>query len=414
MVLINLIAFQTAWLKHYYPADFMAAVLSADMQNTDKVVINVEECREMNLELLPPAINQGEFRFVAKDRESIVYGLGAIKGLGAGPVENIVNSRGESGPFKDLFDFCGRVDTRKANKKAIEALIGSGAMDDLVQAAASHHDQVGYKRALLFANQEDAIHLADQKARNADSGHTDLFGEVSLMTAGMDNDYNHIDDLHCLTLKDRLVKERVSLGLYLSGHPIDVYRRELKYLAKTRICDLRASNDEQSIAGLIVATRTMKSRKGENIAFITLDDGTGRMEASVYAELLDQHRESLQKDSIIVLKGTAATDEYAGGVRMRANEVFELVDARQKNLIKLRVSVSGSTLNGDFAQELKQILTPYKGDSGMGCRFSVAYASIDAQAEVILGDEWRVKPDDDLIENLKDHYGEDHVHLDYS
>ena len=99
---------------------------------------------------------------------------------------------------------------------------------------------------------------------------------------------------------------------------------------------------------------------------------------------------------------------------MRANEVFELVDARQKNLIKLRVSVSGSTLNGDFAQELKQILTPYKGDSGMGCRFSVAYASIDAQAEVILGDEWRVKPDDDLIENLKDHYGEDHVHLDYS
>ncbi len=409
-----LIAFQTAWLKHYYPADFMASVLSADMQNTDKVVINVEECKEMNLALLPPDINQGEFRFVAKDRESIVYGLGAIKGLGAGPVENIVKSRGESGSFKDLFDFCGRVDTRKANKKAIEALIGSGAMDDLVQAASSHYDEVGYKRALLLANQEDAIQLADQNTRNADSGHTDLFGEVSLMTADMDSDYNHFEDLHCLTLKDRLVKERTSLGLYLSGHPIDVYRRELKYLAKTRICDLRASNDEQSIAGLIVAVRTMKSRKGDNIAFITLDDGTGRMEASVYAELLDQHRESLQKDAIVVLKGTTATDEYAGGVRMRANEVYELVDARQKNLIKLRLSVSGSSMSGDFMHELKQILTPYKDRSGIGCRFSVAYASTDAKAEVILGDEWRVKPDDDLIENLKDHYGADHVHLDYS
>ncbi|MCZ6502882.1 MAG: DNA polymerase III subunit alpha [Gammaproteobacteria bacterium] len=409
-----LIAYQTAWLKHYYPADFMAAVLSADMQNTDKVVINVEECREMKLEVLPPDINRGEFRFVAKDIKSIEYGLGAIKGLGEGPVEMIVSSRKENGQFKDLFDFCDRVDSRKANKRAIEALIGCGALDELVQPASNHHDQIGYKRALLFANQEDAVQLADQKARNADSGHTDLFGEVSLMASGADECYNHFDSLRCMTLKDRLVKERDTLGLYLTGHPIDVYRPELKYLAKTKICDLHVSKDEQSIAGLIVATRTMKNRKGETIAFVTLDDGTSRVEVAIFADILEQHREKLQKDSIVVVKGTTASDDYTGGIRMRANEVYKLIDARQKNLVKLRLNMSSNSLKSDFAHELEQILAPYRGPKSTGCRFAVAYSSIDAKAEVILGDEWRVSPDDDLIESLKDHYGADQVHLDYS
>ena len=409
-----LIAYQTAWLKHYYPADFMAAVLSADMQNTDKVVINVEECREMKLDVLPPDINRGVYRFVAKDMNSIVYGLGAIKGLGEGPVETIVNSREKNGHFKDLFDFCNRVDSRKANRKAIDALIGCGALDELVQTTSSHHDQIGYKRALLFANQEDAVQLADQKARNAESGHTDLFGEVSLKASNEDDCYHHFENLRCLTLKDRLVKERDTLGLYLTGHPIDVYRPELRYLAKTQICNLRVSKDEQSIAGLIVATRTMRNRQGETIAFVTLDDGTGRVEVAVFADILEQHREKLQKDSILVIKGTTGSDDYTGGIRMRANEVYRLVDARQKNLVKLRLNVSGNALNGDFVQELEQILAPYKEVQGAGCRFAVAYSGRDASAEVILGDEWRIKPDDDLIEALKDHYGTDQVHLDYS
>ena len=409
-----LIAYQTAWLKHYYPADFMAAVLSADMQNTDKVVINVEECREMGLELLPPNVNRGEFRFIAEESNSIVYGLGAIKGLGEGPVQMIVNSRKEKGQFKDLFDFCNRVSSRKANRKAIDALIGCGALDELVETASGHHDQIGYKRALLFANQEDAVQLADQKARNAESGHTDLFGEVSLNASGTEDCYNHFENLRCLTLKDRLVKERDTLGLYLTGHPIDVYRPELKYLAKTRICDLRVSKDEQSIAGLIVATRTMRNRKGETIAFATLDDGSGRVEVAVFADILEQHREKLQKDSILVIKGTTASDDYTGGVRMRANEVYSLIDARQKNLVKLRLNVNGDSLKGDFVQELQRILSPYKESRGTGCRFAVAYAGKNASAEVILGDEWKIKPDDDLIESLKDHYGSEQVHLDYS
>ncbi len=423
-----LVAYQTAWLKHHYPADFMAAVLSADMQTTDKVVINVEECREIGINILPPDVNQGEFRFVPKDSKSVVYGLGAIKGLGEGPIESIVGCRKEGGPLTDLFSFCDRVDSRKVNKKAIDALIGCGALDRLVDPGLLEDqiedNKIGFQRALLYANQEDAVKLAEQKAKNVDSGHTDLFGEVSLAAAGEGNGYNHFDSIRCLTLKDRLAREKDTLGLYLTGHPIDVYKQELKYLAKTRIVDLKASGssggyshtnkDEQTVAGLVIGYRTMKSRKGDTIAFLTLDDRSGRVEVSVFGELLEQNRDKLAKDNVIVVKGTTAVDEYTGGVRMRANEIHNLVDARANNLSKLKLNLCGQKLNGDFIGELAAILTPYRGQSGAGCRVAVEYASHDARAEILLGEEWRVKPEDDLIQNLRDHYGADQVHLDYS
>ena len=418
-----LIAYQTAWLKHHYPADFMAAVLSADMQTTDKVVINVEECHEMGLNLLPPDINRGEFRFVAKDKSNVVYGLGAIKGLGEGPVEGIVESRRKGGMFQDLFNFCERVDSRKLNKKAIDALIGCGALDELVS---DNPEQAGenidFKRALLYANQEDAVQLAEQKARNAEAGNTDLFGEITLTAEDSTNSYNHFDGLRCLTLKTRLGKEKETLGFYLTGHPIDIYKQELQYLAKTRIADLRASDsnnsyakkDGQTIAGLVVDFRTMKSRKGEIIAFLTLDDRSGRVEVSVFGDLLDQNRDTLVKDAVIVVKGSIAVDDYTGGVRMRANEVYNLVDARENNLTKLKVQLCNHSISDDFSGELASILSPFKGLGGAGCRVAVEYVRADAKAEVVLGEEWRVKPDDELIQNLRDRYGADQVHLDYS
>ncbi len=411
-----LVAYQTAWLKHYYPADFMAAVLSADMQNTDKVVINVEECRDMGIELRPPDINTGAFRFVPSGANTIIYGLGAIKGLGEGPVEMIVNARNSGGQFTELFDFCEAVDARKINRKAIDALIGSGALDALVptQQADSVDDPIGYRRALLYANLEDAVQLAEQKARNADSGSTDLFGEVSLGGETGGNSYNHLDSLRCLTLKERLDYERETLGLYLTGHPIDVYRSELRFLAKTRIVDLRAIKEEQTIAGLIVGLRTMKSRKGETIAFLTLDDRSGRVEVSVFADLLDKHRERLQKDSVIVVTGSAASDDFTGGLRVRATEIFDVVDARQNCLSKLKLNVFASTIDEDFSEELAAILLPFKGFDGDGCLVALEYTGPDARAEVLLGDAWRVRPDDVLIQSLRDRYGSDQVYLDYS
>jgi DNA polymerase-3 subunit alpha len=422
-----LIAYQTAWLKHHYPADFMAAVLSADMQTTDKVVINVEECREIGLNLLPPDVNEGEYGFVAKDPKSVVYGLGAIKGIGEGAIERIVESRNDGGSFSDLFSFCDRVDSRKVGKKAMEGLIGSGALDNLVLVDEQNADNpIGYRRALLYANKEDAVRLAEQKARNADSGHTDLFGELSLGSSEDSNCYNHFDGLRCMTLKDRLGKERDTLGLYLTGHPIDVYKQELKYLAKTRIVDLRAGSafgggsygkskgkDEQIVAGLIIGYRTMKSRKGDTLGFLTLDDRTGRVEVSVFGDVLDANRGKLVKDNVIVVKGSTATDEFTGGVRMRANEIHNLVDARINNLNRLKLDLCHKSLKTDFVSVLLELLTPYKCENGSGCPFVVEYLGPEEKAEINFGEEWRVRPEDDLLQDLRDCYGAEQVHLDY-
>jgi DNA polymerase-3 subunit alpha len=408
------VAYQTAWLKHFYPADFMAAVLSADMQTTDKVVINVEECREMGISISPPDVNRGEFRFVADTAKSIVYGLGAIKGLGEGPIEALVNGR-QAAPYVDLYDFCERIDARKVNKRAVEALIGSGAVDQLVDDALVPVDAVAidYKRGLLFANQEDAVKLAEQKLRNQDSGLADLFGDEMLVGAKEDGRYQHQRTVSSLKFKERLNRERDTLGLYLTGHPIDMYRSELKHLAKTRIADLRPGKDAQTIAGLIVEIRTMKSRKGETIAFMTLDDRTGRMEVSVFADLYDANHSKLHKDAVVIIKGAATSDEFSGGLRMRASEVSDLVDARERSAKCLRLCLQGDDLGGDFTRQLASILAPYKGKFGQGCRVSVAYTRQDAQAQVTLGDAWRVSPCDELIQNLRDRYGTDQVQLDY-
>ena len=408
------IAYQTAWLKHYYPSDFMAAVLSADMQTTDKVVINIEECREMGIAMSPPDVNRGDFRFVADAPLSIVYGLGAIKGLGEGPIEALVAGRDIAG-FKDLYDLCERVDSRKMNKRAIEALVGSGALDQLVDDDLVPEGVVAidFKRSLLFANKEDAVKLAEQKSRNHDSGSTDLFGDEMLVGDAGDSRYQSLKNIRCMNLKERLNRERDTLGLYLTGHPIDMYRGELKHLAKTRIVDLRPGKDAQTVAGLIVGMRTMKSRKGDTIAFVTLDDRTGRIEVSVFADLYDANHSKLRKDAVIIVKGAAMADEFTGGLRMRASEVLDLVDARERSIRRLHLSLSGGALEGDFTTRLASLLTPYRGKPGQGCQVSVAYIRQDVQAEVTLGDDWRVLPADELIQNLRDCYGADQVSLDY-
>lgn len=408
-----LIAYQTSWLKHYYPADFMAAVLSADMQNTDKVVTNIEECREMELELRPPDVNRGEFRFIADTPTSVVYGLGAIKGLGEGPIESLVSGRSD-GCYKDLYDFCERVDQRKVNKKAIEALIGSGALDNLVeQVPEEQADQIGYKRALLIANQEDAVGLAEQKTRNEDSGLTDLFGSGVLVSESEEGRYNHFDKLRCLSFKDRLSREKESLGLFLTGHLVDEYRDEFRHFVDSKIMDMRTGLEDHMIGGLIVGMRTMKSRRGETIAFVTLDDKSGRVEVSVFGDVFDGVREKLQKDQIIFVKGSTAEDDFTGGIRMRANEVFLIEEARMRKASNLCLELTSSNLCEGFIDELAEFLKPYRPRDTSGCPVSIDMVSEASRGSVILGDDWRVVPHDDLLHSLKEHYGTEKVRLQY-
>ena len=272
-----LVSYQTAWLKARYPAHFMAAVMSSEMDNTDKIVIFVDECRRMKLVLKLPDVNEGQYMFTVNASDDIIYGLGAIKGLGAGPVDCILQARKEGGAFSDLFDFCARTDPRKINRRALEAMIRSGALDSL-----------NVERWILMAALDDALKAAEQSANNRDNCMVDLFGEVvPSHNSGNHDVYADFRAVRAWSDKERLGGERDTLGLYITGHPIDEYRAEVRKFAPHRIADLSADSrgrqSNQIIVGLIMATRSMNSRRG-TMGVITLDDSSAQIEVTLFSE----------------------------------------------------------------------------------------------------------------------------------
>ena len=406
----GLVSYQTAWLKNHYPAQFMAAVLSADMDNTDKVVILVEECRNMKLRIVAPDVNQSEYKFTVNADGHVVYGLGAIKGVGEGPVEAIVTARGEQ-PFTDLFDFCARMDLKRINKRTLDALVRSGALDRMGPYFSEQLDEyqagIDRNRAVLLAAMEEAIQTADQAARNRDSGHMDLFGE---MFAEQDVDlYEQYRDARELTLKERLKGEKETLGLYLTGHPIDEYEGEVRRFARQRIIDLRPSREAQTVAGLIVNLRVMRNKKGDKMGFITLDDRSARIEASLFAEAFNQAQALLQTDALVIVEGEVSNDDFSGGLRLRAKRVMGLEEARTSLAQSLRLNVSVTDLSRDSLARLKALLLQYKG----ACPLTLQYTGASATALLEFSEQWKIEPTDDLIQALRDLFGKDNVFLHY-
>lgn len=406
----GLVSYQTAWLKQHYPPQFMAAVLSADMDNTDKVVILVEECRNMKLRIMAPDVNQSEYKFTVNAEGHVVYGLGAIKGVGEGPVEAIVAARGER-PFTDLFDFCARMDLKRINKRTLDALLRSGALDRLGPYFSEQFDEyqagIDRNRAVLLAAMDEAIQTADQAARNRESGHMDLFGE---MFAEEDVDlYAQYRNARELSLKERLKGEKETLGLYLTGHPIDEYEGEVRRFARQRIIDLRPARDPQTVAGLIVNLRVMRNKKGDKMGFITLDDRSARIEASLFAEAFNQAQALLQTDALVIVEGEVSHDDFSGGLRLRAKRVMGLEEARTSLAQSLRLNVSVTDLSRDSLTRLKALLLQYKG----ACPLTVQYTGASATALLEFSEQWRIEPTDDLIQALRDLFGKDNVFLHY-
>ncbi|WP_145004699.1 DNA polymerase III subunit alpha [Pseudomonas oryzihabitans] len=406
----GLVSYQTAWLKTHYPAPFMAAVLSADMHNTDKVVILIEECRHMKLRIDTPDVNISEFKFTVNDGGRIVYGLGAIKGVGEGPVEAIVEARAE-GPFKDLFDFCARVDLKRINKRTLEALIRSGALDRL---GPHYHDElkayqatIDQNRAVLLAAMEEAIASAEQTARSHNSGHVDLFGGV-FAEPEADVYANHRRARE-LNLKERLRGEKETLGLYLTGHPIEEYEGEVRRLARQRIVDLKPSRETQTVAGLIVNLRVMKNKRGDKMGFVTLDDRSGRIEASLFAEAFNAAQALLQTDALVIVEGEVSQDDFSGGLRLRAKRVLGLEEARTALAESLRIAVRSEALAGDRLRWLGELCGRHRG----ACPVTIDYQGPSARALLQFGEQYRIDPADGLIQTLRDQFGRENVFLNY-
>ncbi|WP_020209215.1 DNA polymerase III subunit alpha [Gilvimarinus chinensis] len=401
-----LVSYQTAWLKAHYPAHFMAATMSSDMDKTDKVVTFIEECRNMGLTLLPPDVNRGELKFTVDDDNNIIYGLGAIKGLGEGPVDSIIKAREEGGPFNDLFDFCARIDPRKVNKRALEALIRSGAADNLGPGRGLDQD-----RAVMFSAITEAVKTAEQSAANANAGMVDLFGDVVPVATDGEDSYKEFTRVHPWSMKERLQAENDTLGLYLTGHPIDEYEHEIRHLVSCRIADLTPEKNAQRIGGLVVASRTMKTKRGDTMAFITLDDRTGRMEIAVFADTFAEYRELLVKDALLLVEGQVSHDDYNNSLKMRAESIKNLAEARQEKARALRLTLQGGALGAGFSEQLRSCLEPYKDGR---CPVVVDYLRSDARCELMLGRDWGVRPEDDLLQRLRNQYGIENVKLQYT
>ncbi|ENM3876832.1 TPA: DNA polymerase III subunit alpha [Vibrio cholerae] len=394
-----LVSYQTLWLKTHYPAEFMAAVMTADMDNTEKVVGLVDECKNMGLTVLPPDINSGLYRFNVDDNGAIVYGIGAIKGVGEGPIEAILEARNKGGYFKDLFDFCARIDLKKVNKRVIEKLILAGALDRL-----------GPHRAAMMASVDDAVRAASQYHQAEAFGQADMFGVLTDAPEEVEQKYTQVPEW---PEKVRLEGERETLGLYLTGHPVDEYLKELTKYTSCRLNEAAPTRRDQSltVAGLVIAARVMTTKRGTRIGLMTLDDRSGRMEVMLYSEALDRYAEWLEKDRILVVSGQVSFDDFNGGLKMSAREVMDLGSAREKFARGLSISILQSQIDQQFFERFSHILEPHRAGT---VPVNVYYQRPDARARLTLGTEWRVTPSDTLLDELKQLLGKDQVELEFN
>ncbi|MFT6694116.1 MAG: DNA polymerase-3 subunit alpha, partial [Neolewinella sp.] len=397
-----LVAYQTGWLKAHYPAEFMAATISSDMDKTDKVVTFIDECRAMNLDLLPPDVNHGQFHFSVDQQGSVIYGLGAIKGLGEGPVGAIIAARTEGGAFKDLFDFCARVDGRKVNKRGLEAMVRAGAFDEI-----GPEGEIGYRRAVMLACMDEAVKLAEQHARNKVSGMGDLFGE-SIVDSASEINYNAYSAVRTLSVRERLNGEKETLGLYLTGHPIDEYEDELKVMVPNRIVNLRPGKDAETVSGMVVGMRIMKNKRGDSFAFLTLDDKSGRIELSVWADKYTAYRDIISKDALLVVKGAVSEDSFTGGLKMVAESIQSIYEARCSKLRSLELNITAG--RDDWVQQVHTTLSAYKDGN---CAVTVDYLQPHASGTLKLGSQWKVQPRDELISRLRQQFGKSSVSMRY-
>ena len=408
----GIVAFQTAWLKTHHPAAFMAAVLSANMGEVEKVVAMVDEVRRMQLTLRPPDINASHFRFSAVEgaqREEILYGLGAVRGVGAGAVQEIVAEREARGPFQGLQDFCSRTDAGTAGKRVVEALIRSGAMDGFGAAGES----LEALRGRLWEEAPAALQGAEQAARDAALGVHDMFGGAAAPAPST----RATAAARPWTRRERLDAEKDALGLYLTGHPIDDYADEIRGFKARRIAALASGQKSQVVAGLVVSYRTRRSRRGGAMGFAELDDRSARMEASVFGETLDSSRGKLQKDAVLVFEGDVQQDDFSGRLRMRANAIYSIEEARARFARRIDISMDRDAVGEGTCDRLEALLKPHRGngaaDGPQGCPVVLTYRCAEAEARLALGEAWRVAPTDALLADLRGAFGAERVELAY-
>ena len=387
-----LISYQTAWLKKYYPAEFMAATLSSDMDDTDKIQIFWRDSLDNGLTVLPVDINHSQYRFEpVPDKHleekgsirTIRFGMGGVKGVGESAIENILAARNSDGPFVDLYDFCSRIDRHTVNKRAMEALIRAGAFDSIET-----------NRRALLESLPMAIDAAEQNDRNANQ--VSLFGDDS-----GDIVAHEIQSIKPWTLYDMLIEEKKALGFYFSHHLFDVWRDEVRRFAPAPLANLKESRSTQWVAGVLIATRAFQLKdKDDRLYFLLIDDGSAQIEVTCDSHLYESCRHLFNVDDLLLVEARVSRSKFNNTLRINANAFYNLQSARESVAKDLSVVLTEPIP----AKQLHVLMNPYRaepenGFHGVAVRF-LYHPTTHISCEIQLGEEWRVRLNPQFLEGL--------------
>ncbi|UCG38861.1 MAG: hypothetical protein JSV00_01085 [bacterium] len=363
----------------------MAALLTSEMDNSDKITQHIGVCREMGIQLLPPDINRSEIPFTVEG-EGIRFGLGAVKNVGNAALEEILGQRAEGGAFRNLSEFCGRVDLRKVNRRVIESLIKSGAMDDL-----------GAQRAQLLAHLDHAMERGQKIQRDRMSGQRTLFDGA--MTDTMPD---MLPDVEPLTEEQRLAFERESLGFYITGHPLEKYRREMERYVTVDLGHLGELSEGQEVrvAGMKQSIREISTRKGDRMAFLTLEDLHGSAEMIVFADAFREAGPNMASEGPFIVQGVV--DSNGEKAKIKAQKVELLEEYRQRVTSVIQINLTTLGLTTEDLEVLKGILKKHRGECRVKLKLTIP---TKAEAVVLLSEEYRVGSSEDLVVDVERIFG---------
>ncbi|HSD36757.1 MAG TPA: DNA polymerase III subunit alpha [Rhodocyclaceae bacterium] len=402
------VTYHTAWLKAHHCSAFMAATLSSDMDNTDTVKIFFEDTIANKVVVLPPDVNHSHYRFEPTDPKTIRYGLGGVKGVGEPAVKSIVAAREAGGPFKDIFDFCLRVDRRAVNRRAVEALIRAGGMDSIAPLTAAGKPH----RAKLLATVPVAMEAADQAAASAGQGGLfDAPGEVSAIAP-------EYIEARPWGERQQLTEEKTAIGFFLSGHPFNTFRDEVRRFVRTPLARIEPKREPQMLVGVVSGMRIKIGNRGK-MCFVTLDDGSAQIDVTVYSETLDANKGKIQPDEILIVEAKVSNDDFSGGFRVIGDKLMTLAEARGRYARGLAVRINGEVAASGgpraAADRLQNLLSAYRvGPSDGASPVRLRYRNGQAEADLPFGDDWCVRIDDKLIESLRDWLSPESVEVIYS
>jgi DNA polymerase-3 subunit alpha len=388
----SVVAYQTAYLKTYFPAEFMAAAISSEMGTSDRVTILLEECRRMEVEVLPPDVNESNWDFVVTEGK-IRFGLGAVKNVGKGAVESIVRDRRENGPYKSIFDLSRRMNESSVNRKVFESMAEAGAFDSLPGTRAQQYAAV--EAAVEFGQKTRKTGNANQEALFDFDSDEEL--EIAEPTLPIVDEWKQNETLH---------REKNILGFFLSGHPLDDYRDEVRAFS-TITLDQAAEQKDQTparICGIITDIKTHMDRKNRPMAFFKVEDFTGSIEGLAFADPYENYRPHLYVDSMVVIAGKINMRE-GSDPKMIVNEIYSLDEARKKFTRNLVLSMQIDRVNTDMLDEVRELLTLNKGEVPV-------YINMKTPGNgtyVLKSKSIAIQPSVELVEQLRDKIGRQNV-----